>query len=374
MLQNKIYQNFTKEILKTFFIILFGLTIIAWTVRAVNFLDLIVESGYSVITYFQYSFLNFFGIMTKFIPLSFLLAIVVFILKQIQENEFTILWVSGIKKLKVVNLFFLTSIIVLFIYLIFSTIVTPFALNKSRYLLNKDGYSSFLPTVRIQQFSDSFEGFTLIVEKKFKNELKNVFIHDSSKVLNGISAIDSDSSSATIIASKGIVEEKKMVLINGQILTTSKDSKNNLIKFEQLKINLKDLTTGTIKVPKLQETLTFDLISCLYKPETANVFKCGQDGYEEIKTVLNRRLYLPLYIPVVSLLCSLLLIGNNKKKIFINKYTVFALSFAVLVYSELLLRYTGMSKLITTLFIFSPIVLAPIIYMFLVFKFNKEFK
>ena len=58
MLQNKIYQNFIKEILKTFLLILFGLTIIAWTVRAVNFLDLIVESGYSVSTYFQYSFLN----------------------------------------------------------------------------------------------------------------------------------------------------------------------------------------------------------------------------------------------------------------------------------------------------------------------------
>ena len=71
MLQNKIYQNFIKEIFKTFFVILFGLSIIAWTVRAVNFLDLIVESGYSVSTYFQYSFLNLFGILTKFIPLSF---------------------------------------------------------------------------------------------------------------------------------------------------------------------------------------------------------------------------------------------------------------------------------------------------------------
>ena len=95
MLQNKIYQNFTKEIIKTFLVILFGFSIIAWTVRAVNFLDLIVESGYSVLTYFQYSFLNLFGIMTKFIPLSFLIALIIFILKQIQENEFIILWTSG---------------------------------------------------------------------------------------------------------------------------------------------------------------------------------------------------------------------------------------------------------------------------------------
>ena len=62
MLQNKIYQNFIKEILKTFFVILLGLSLLAWTVRAVNFLDLIVENGYSLTTYFQYSILNLFGI------------------------------------------------------------------------------------------------------------------------------------------------------------------------------------------------------------------------------------------------------------------------------------------------------------------------
>ena len=88
MLQNKIYQNFTKEILKTFIVILFGLSAIAWTVRAVNFLDLIVESGYSITTYFQYSFLNLTAIMTKLIPLSFLLSLMIFLVKQIQENEF----------------------------------------------------------------------------------------------------------------------------------------------------------------------------------------------------------------------------------------------------------------------------------------------
>ena len=43
MLQNKIYQNFSIEILKTFLVILLGLSLIALTVRAVSFLDLIVK-------------------------------------------------------------------------------------------------------------------------------------------------------------------------------------------------------------------------------------------------------------------------------------------------------------------------------------------
>ena len=71
-------------------------------------------------------------------------------------------------------------------YLVFSTFITPFALNKSRQLLSNDNLNSFLPTIRTQQFSDSFEGFTFIVEKKFKNELKNVFIHDKSNVLKNL--------------------------------------------------------------------------------------------------------------------------------------------------------------------------------------------
>ena len=71
MFQNKIYQNYFLEIFKTFFIIIFGLCLIALTVRAVNFLDLIVDSGYSLSTYFKYSILNIFGIAPKFFPNAF---------------------------------------------------------------------------------------------------------------------------------------------------------------------------------------------------------------------------------------------------------------------------------------------------------------
>ena len=99
MLQNKIYHNYIIETLKLFITILFSLAIIAWTVRAVNFLDLIVESGYPVLTYFQYSILNLIGILTKFIPLSFLIAVTIFIIRQTQENELIILWTSGVKKI-----------------------------------------------------------------------------------------------------------------------------------------------------------------------------------------------------------------------------------------------------------------------------------
>ena len=54
--KTKFIKIFLYEIFKTFIIILFGLSIIALTVRSVSFLDLIVDNGYSVGTYFKYSF------------------------------------------------------------------------------------------------------------------------------------------------------------------------------------------------------------------------------------------------------------------------------------------------------------------------------
>ncbi len=374
MLQNKIYQNFIKEILKTFLVILFGLSIIAWTVRAVNFLDLIVESGYSVATYFQYSFLNVFGILTKFIPLSFLLALIIFIVKQIQENEFLILWTAGVKKIKIVNLFFIISIFVLFFYLIFSTFLTPLALNKSRYLLSKDGFNSFLPTVRVQQFSDSFKGFTFLVGKKFQNEIQDVFIHDKSNILKNLTSEQSNKKSTTVIAREGIVGEKKMILFNGQIISTEKESlKDNIIKFEQLNIDLKNLETDTIKVPKLQETTTVALLKCALNFKTNQIQNCKENTKKEITTVLNRRIVLPFYLPIISLICSFLLIKSNaKKNYFLNRYSISLLGFLILLYAELIIRYTGISKIVSAIFLFSPLILLPVIYFLLIFKLSRE--
>ena len=374
MLQNKIYQNFIKEILKTFLVILFGLSIIAWTVRAVNFLDLIVESGYSIDIYFQYSFLNLFSIFTKFIPLSFLIALVIFIIKQIQENEFIILWTSGVEKLKLANLFFTTSLIVLFFYLIFSIFITPYALNKSRLLLSKDGFNSFLPTVRVQQFSDSFKGFTFIVEKKFKNEIKNVFIHDKGNTLKNITTDQSDSSSTTIVANEGIIEEKKMVLFNGQILTTDKSNlKNSIIKFEQLSIDLKNLTTDTIKLPKFQERATISLLKCLVSTFDNQIFNCNKNSKKEITTVLNRRMILPFYLPILALICSFLLLKKrSKKNLFLNKYSIFTICFLILLSAEITIRYTGISKITGVMFIATPVILIPIIYLLLMLSLSRE--
>ena len=217
MLQNKIYQNYITEVLKNFFTILLGLSAIAWTVRAVNFLDLIVDNGYPVLTYFSYSFLNLFGIMTKFFPLAFLLSLTIFILRQIEDKELIILWTSGVKKIQLVNLFFIISVIVTLLYLIFSIFLTPFALNKSRILLGDEKLTSFVPTVREQQFSDSFNGLTFVVDQKNGNQVKNIFLQDNANVLKNLSSSKKYTSSNTITAKSGVVDDKSILLLKEKL-------------------------------------------------------------------------------------------------------------------------------------------------------------
>ena len=372
MLQNKIYKNFSFEIFKTFFLILFGLSIIALTVRAVNFLDLIVESGYSVSTYFYYSILNLFGIAPKFVPLSFLLALTIFIVKHMQEGEFIILWTSGIKKIEIVNLFFFISIIVMIFYLFLSTIVTPFLLNKSRQVLSQNQFNSFLPTVRSQQFSDSFTGFTFIVEKKFDNEIKNIFLHDTGNNLKNLSSNTKKNYDNIIIAEKGAIEEKKMFLFNGQIISSNREkSENDIIEFDQLSIDLSNLATTTIKSPKLQETSTIKLLSCFHKDFYFNKELCTAAKQEIIPT-LNRRIIMPLYIPIISLICCFLLLKD--KKYYFNKIFIYFYSFSVVLFTELTVKFTGINFFLKYFFSIFPFFLIFIIYFLLNNNFSKEYK
>ena len=372
MLQNKIYLNFIIEIIKTFLLILFGFSLIALTVRAVSFLDLIVDSGYPISTYFYYSSLNIFGLAPKFIPLSFLISLIIFIIKHDQEGEFIILWTSGVKKINFVNLFFSISIFITIIYLIFSTILTPLALYKSRTLLSDDKFNSFLPTVKKQTFSDNFKGFTFIVEEKVGNEVKNIFLNDKGNNLKNLSTNTEEAKDITIIAQSGIVDKKKFFLINGQIISSKENDKNDVIKFEELAIDLRNLSSSTIKQPKIQETSTLKLLDCFNKNSSQNLKFCNEDFKKEIYPILNRRIILPLYIPIISLICSLLLVKSNKK--YFSKISVFIYCFLILLFTELAVRYTGINLLTRVSFILLPITLIIIFYSFLIFQFSKEFK
>ncbi len=372
MHQNKIFYNYLTEIFKTFLLILFGLSLIALTVRAVNFLDLIVENGYPTSVYFYYSFLNLFGLAPKFIPLSFLIAIFLFIYKHLENSEFLILWTSGVKKIKLVNLLLIASSIVLVFYLIFSVFLTPTMMNKSRQLLAKDEFNSILPTLKTNEFNDSFKNLIFFVEKKIDNKVQNIFLQDNGNYLKKLTPNSSNNQIVNIIAKSGIVQKKELFLINGQIISFNKEEKKNeIIKFDQLTLNFSDINTNQIKQPKIQETSTISLIGCAIKNELNNKF-CDDESKKEIIPVLNRRLSLPFYIPVISLLSSLLIIKSKKR--YFKRSAVFLYCFTLLIIIELTIKYTGLNNITQLIFLFLPFFLIIFLYLFLSRSFLKEFK
>ena len=275
------------------------------------------------------------------------------------------------QKIDVVNLFLFSSILVLVVYISLSAFITPFALNKSRQLLSNDKLNSFLPTIKRQQFSDSFKGFTFIVEKKINNELQNIFLHDKGNNLRNLSSNASDTFETTIISENGIIDEKKMILFNGQIISSKKNSENEVVKFEQLNIDLSNLVTTTIKVPKIQEISTIRLFSCFIKKFSEDKI-CSVEFKKEILPTLNRRLVIPFYIPVISLICSLLLIKSERK--YFHKISIFLYSFTLLIFTELAVRYSGINRSVMIAFILIPFTLLILIYFFLYINLKERLK
>tara|TARA_B100001093_G_scaffold513191_1_gene584581 strand:+ start:690 stop:1835 length:1146 start_codon:yes stop_codon:yes gene_type:complete len=377
MLKNKIYRYVAGEVFKTFFTVLFAFTAIAWTVRAVSFLDLVVEDGHSMRIYMLFSFFNLSNIITKFIPLSFLLALTMSIIKFERQNELIILWTNGLNKIKIVNLFFGISFLILILQLTLATFITPNALNKSRSLVRLSSLESITSAVKPNDFSDTFRDITIYVGNiNDQNIMEDVFIRDDSNKFARITQTENkESSNTTIVAKKGYMLNKKLVLHDGVIQSLDLDKKINNINFDNTELNIDALAANTITDPKLQETPTSFLLSCLnlekYFPTKQLCPNVSINS--QIVEILSRRIGMPLYIPIVSLICSFLLISRKNFKLkFLDKYFYCIIAFIILVLAEVLVRFSGFSELNTLLYFIIPILIMPILYLILIQKFTYE--
>ncbi len=377
MLSNKIYKHFFTELSKYFFVVLFTFSAIVWAVQAVNYLDLIVDDGHAVSIYLGYSLLNISKIFTKFIPLSFLLALFLTILKFEDESEFMILWTAGLNKIKVVNFFLVVSLLVTFIQIFFAGFVNPEVLNHSRSLIRSSNIDFISSMIKTNQFNDTVEGLTIYVQEKDENDImKNIFIRDDNKVLKGLET-SKDSGSLTIFAKKGRIEKKDrnyLSLENGTIQTQNKNNEISSINFKKTSLLLKGMKTKSIVQPKLQETSSLILFECLFKKNLKKkLLNCAERSKLDALSEFNRRLGMPLYIPYVALLSCFLLIGRDQsKRKSLYKYFYFALGFLTLVMAEILVRYSGKSLFYSTIYYLIPIISVPILYLILFRKFYFE--
>ena len=122
------------------------------------------------------------------------------------------------------------------------------------------------------------------------------------------------------------------------------------------------MVTSTIKAQKIQETTTLKLLSCFLNKIEKYKNYCNENFKKEIISTLNRRITLPFYVPIITLICALLLIRSEK--IYFKKYMIYAYGFLIILFTELGVRYTGISLLANYIFILLP---GNIIYVFVFF-------
>ena len=377
MLSNKIYKHFFLELSKYFFITLFTFSAIVWTVQAVNFLDLVVEDGHALSIYLSYSLLNVPKILTKFIPLSFLIALVLAILKFENENELIILWTAGLNKMKVVNFFLKVSLLVTLLQLFFATVINPYILNHSRSLIKSSNLDFISSMVKTNQFNDTVPGLTVFVEEKNDDgSMKNIFIRDESSILKSLEN-PSSTDNVTIIAKKGRVVNPAspvLILMDGIIQSQRIDKDIQTIKFQKTMLKLDNIQTRSIVQTKIQETPSKTLIDCYFNEENKEVLNCPRDHKKnDVLSEINRRFGMPLYIPIITLIISFLLNPreeNRFKNYYKYIYPIFA--FLILVIAEILVKYSGKSFTNSLIYYLAPFLIMPFIYFEIIRNFLYE--
>ena len=366
-MKNKFYSYFFKEFIHYFTIILFTLTAIVWTVQAVNFLDLVTEEGHGFLTYFNFSILNTPKILTKLIPFTFLIAIILTILKLEKDNELIILWTSGLNKIKIVNLIVRISLVIMVFQLLMASAISPFSSNLSRDLIKNSKFQFFPSLLKQKNFNDAVENLTIFVENKNPDgSIDNIFIRDENRVFKDVSK------SSTIIAESGKLDmsddQNFLILYKGFIQKEETDGTINIINFDKTILNLSELTSKSIIAQKIQETSSLILLKCLFG-NNSKIFNFSLGEYlpnctktkknlQDIKVELNRRLIMPFYIPLIAMIgCFLLSSRKEKANSGIYKYIYFFIGFSFLLFAELSVRYSGVVSYYSIIYYLIPLII-----------------
>ena len=93
--------------------------------------------------------------------------------------------------------------------------------------------------------------------------MENIFIRDESGTFKNIVADKNEASNTTILAKKGYINNKKLILIDGIIQSENKDGELNDVNFKKTELSISLLKPRTITAPKMQETSTITLFKCI---------------------------------------------------------------------------------------------------------------
>ena len=355
-----IFKSFLREI--SFFFILSSISIalIIWIIQAVNYLDFVSEDGHNFKVYFLYTILILPKIFSRVLPFMFFISIFYIILKYEEKNQLLIFWSNGIDKKKFLNIVLKYSLFFLLIQIFLTTIIVPETQNKARSYIRSSNIDFFPSLIKPRKFIDTVEDLTIFTNSKDADgTLRNIILKDN---LN-------KNSSQIIVAKSGKIiqsnNNKILILNKGKIINISVKGRTTIFNFSKTEFDLNKFSTKSTTFPKVQEQSTLKLFNCAQSLTNENIkflhFKsmvCEKSYLKNIKQELLKRIYLPLYLPLLALIACFLILKSKDNHEYINfKFKLFVIGIVFLIISEVSLRYAGLNNKYNLIFILTPIIL-----------------
>ena len=372
-----LFKKLLLDCLKFFLISAIGISAIVWVFQAVNYLDIMVEDGRNYLVYFKYTLLSFPKIITKIFPFALFLSFYYVLSKYEANNELIIFWTHGISKVQIINFFLKASFILTILQIIFLTFLVPKSQDLARSILRDSNINFFDNFLKPKKFNDIIKGVTIYSEKKEKDgTLKNIYI----KKVTNKNEFEITYAKTGII--KTISNTQILVLYNGQNI---KGKKNNLdsFSFSKSDFNLSNLESNTTTYKKIQENTSIDLLKCYQsltskKLEEIKVFKvenCSKSNLSNVLGELYKRIIIPLYIPIIILISSMLILISKEKINYIKlRILIFLFGFFTIIFSETTLRFIEDNLSDNIKIVVIPIILFIFIYLTIVHKNTLNFK
>ena len=335
-----LFRKFIYDCTFFFFISLVSASIIVWVFQAVNFLDLMVEDGRDFFLYLNYTLLNFPKIISKLLPFALFFSFFYVISKYELNNELIIFWNFGVSKKQVINFFIKCSVIFMLFQILLVSLLVPTTQNFSRNLIKDSNINFFESFIKPKKFNDNIKGLTLFVdEKKNNGELINIYLKKETDKGN----FQITYAKSGFFLSKN--NNQTLVLKNGQTINKIGNDLTTF-NFKESSLNMSNQDSGIIKVDKIQETSTINLLKCInrfekifsnisIKSKKTFIQNCTIENLDNVFKEIYKRFLVPMYIPSL-ILCSLILIIYSKENINYTKFRIFVflVGFVLIVFSE----------------------------------------
>ena len=371
-----IFKKFLKDV--TFFVLLVSLsiTLIVWVIQAVNFLDFVSEDGHSFKVYFYYTVLHLPKIFSRILPFIFFVSVFYIIIKYENNNELVIFWTTGIKKIDFAKILIKYSLLYILLQISFYTYIVPKSQDLARSFIRSSNVDFFPSLIKSGKFIDTVSNLTIFIDSETADgQFNNIFLKDSFN----------EEQSQIISAKTGRIvnQDKKnyLILKDGKFINNDR-GEITIFSFEKTEFNLSKYQTKTTTTPKIQELNTLLLLKCyMFIQKENNEFykkysqdprinygslRCVESFLDNIKQELFKRFYVPFYFPLICLISCLLITKSKDSYNYTRfKFLLFSSGIFIIILSELSIRYSGINKWYSSVFMLIPILLFLITYLYL---------